>query len=448
MDVVLIGADFEENLGVGAIAAVARQAGHAVGVVPFNVPAQAQGIAERVARAKPDVVGLSMQFQHRAHEFLALSRALRRAGYRGHIVAGGQFATLANKDVLEGRHGVDSVVLYDGEETFGELLAALEGGMSLENVAGLALSGPLGVRHTPARRLLDDLDQLPFPLRYREHTRHVGIPFIPVMAGRGCWGRCSYCSITSYYREAKQAGGGRTFRQRTPKSVAREMADLYDHAGEPCIFCFHDDNFLLPKPADSLGRLRAIRSELNEQGVGTLGMVGKCRPETLTDDLAQELAKLGVIRLYVGVENASEEGAAHLGRGKQHLAIGAALSACRKAGIFACYNLLIFEPGAHIEDVKTNLEFMRAHADHPVNFCRAEPYVGTPLQEELAASSNLGGSYRGFNSFTSVRSLRSSTSTSRPVAAANSAARMLGMSGESSMLRSKPLMGINPTRRR
>ena len=52
MDVVLIGADFEENLGVGAIAAVARQAGHAVGVVPFNVPAQAQGIAERLEDAE------------------------------------------------------------------------------------------------------------------------------------------------------------------------------------------------------------------------------------------------------------------------------------------------------------------------------------------------------------------------------------------------------------
>jgi hypothetical protein len=175
------------------------------------------------------------------------------------------------------------------------------------------------------------------------------------------------------------------------------MAELYDHVGEPCIFCFHDDNFLLPKPADSLARVGAIRERLDAHGVGPVGIVGKCRPETLTPELAQELRNLGVIRLYVGVENASALGAAHLNRGTQHLAIGAALDACRRAGIFACYNLLIFEPGATIGDVKTNLEFMRAHADHPVNFCRAEPYVGTPLQLELAARQNLGGSYLGFD---------------------------------------------------
>ncbi len=397
MDVVLIGADFEENLGVGAVAAVAREAGHAVGVVPFNLPAEGAGIAQRVAREAPDVVGLSMQFQHRAHEFLALSRALRRAGYQGHIVAGGQFATLACEDVLCGGYGVDSVVLYDGEETFRDLLAALDSDDTLSDVAGLALPTASGVHKTPARRLADDLDTLPFPLRYRDHTRHVGIPFVPIMAGRGCWGKCSYCSITSYFRDAKRAGGGRTFRLRSPDSVAHEMTELYDHAGEPCIFCFHDDNFLLPKPADSLERLSAIRARLDAHGVGTVGIVGKCRPETLTPELARDLRALGVIRLYVGVENASEPGAAHLNRGRQHLAIGAALDACRQAGIFACYNLLIFEPGASIEDVKENLEFMRSHADHPVNFCRAEPYVGTPLQLELAARQNLGGSYLGFD---------------------------------------------------
>jgi hypothetical protein len=47
--------------------------------------------------------------------------------------------------------------------------------------------------------------------------------------------------------------------------------------------------------------------------------------------------------------------------------------------------------------VKENLAFIRDHAEHPVNFCRAEPYHGTPLHLELSREQDLGGSYLGWN---------------------------------------------------
>jgi len=56
---------------------------------------------------------------------------------------------------------------------------------------------------------------------------------------------------------------------------------------------------------------------------------------------------------------------------------------------------LIFEPDARVSDVRENVTFMRDHAQHPVNFCRAEPYVGTPLAHSLEARQGLGGSYLG-----------------------------------------------------
>jgi hypothetical protein len=56
-------------------------------------------------------------------------------------------------------------------------------------------------------------------------------------------------------------------------------------------------------------------------------MIGKCRPETVTPELARELRALGVLRLYVGVENASEHGAGDLRRGTQWKAVDQALYA-------------------------------------------------------------------------------------------------------------------------
>jgi radical SAM superfamily enzyme YgiQ (UPF0313 family) len=398
MRIVLVGADFEENLGIGIIAAIAKRRGHDARVVAFNDPRERSALARAIAASAPDVVGLGIQFQHRAHEFLALAAALRRAGFRGHVTCGGQFPSLAWEEVLGRGHGVDSVVFHDGEHTFGELLDALAAERPLDGVAGLAFrDSARGVVRTAPRPLSDDLDDAPFPLRYRPHASHCGIPFVPIMGSRGCWGHCAYCSITTHYRDARAHGGGKTFRLRSPENIAEEMALLWKGAGGPCIFCFHDDNLLLPRPSDTIARLEAIRAGLDARGVGKIAIIGKCRPETITPALAKRLAELGVIRLYVGVENASSSGAEHLGRGEQHLAIGAALDACRENGIFTCYNLLIFEPDATIEDVEANLAFIRAYPNHPVNFCRAEPYYGTPLQAELLARGILGGSYLGFD---------------------------------------------------
>ena len=398
MKIALIGADLEENLGVGIIGAVAAQAGHPVRIIPFDHLGQRARVIDAVLEEAPDVVGLSMQFQHRAHEFMRLARGLRERGFAGHITCGGQFPTLAWEDTLRPAHGIDTVVLYDGEVTFRELLAALAAGADLASVPGLALRGPDGApRRTAGRRLEDDLDPCPFPLRYRAHNRHHGVPFVPIMASRGCWGKCSYCSIISFFHEARAHGGGRTVRMRSPRNVAEELAVLWHRAGGEAIFCFHDDNFLLPRPEASLARTAEIRAHLDALGVGRAAIIGKCRPETVTPALALGLRDLGVIRLYVGVENAAERGSDHLGRGEQHAAIGGALGACRQAGIFVCYNLLIFEPDASLDDVRANVRFIREHATHPVNFCRAEPYHGTLLHQDLARRGNLGGSYLGYD---------------------------------------------------
>ena len=95
MRVSLVGADLEENLGLGMIAASLRAARHRVDVVAFNEAAQAEAVARRLLARRPRLVGLGIQFQHRAHDFLALARRLRKAGYRGHITCGGQFSTMA-----------------------------------------------------------------------------------------------------------------------------------------------------------------------------------------------------------------------------------------------------------------------------------------------------------------------------------------------------------------
>lgn len=398
MRIHFVGADLEENLGIGILAAVAEKNGHKAAMTAFNDVAEVDQVVQRLVEAKPDVIGLSIQFQHRAPEFLRLARRLREAGFRGHLTCGAQFPTLAWRETLDPKNGVDTIVLHDGEETLVDLLAALEKGEPLTTVRGLALRDEAGVPfRTETRRLPDDLDAFPFAKRYRPHGTHMNVPFIPIVGGRGCWGKCSYCSIIAFYDDAIDTGGGKAVRLRSPNNIAAEMALLLEAAGGRGIFCFHDDNFVFPGEAFSRRRVRAIRQALDQYGVGRPAMVGKARPDCVTPELAKELAELGVIRLYVGVENGSEAGGDHLQRGTQQAHIRGALKACREAGIFVCYNLLIFEPDAVLDDIRENIRFIREHGDHPVNFCRAEPYFGTALHTQLATEQDLGGSYLGFN---------------------------------------------------
>lgn len=398
MRLVLVGADFEENLGLCMIAAGAESHGHRTSVVSFQTAADRAQVVAEVMAGGPDVVGLAAQFQHRGTDFLSLARDLRRAGFLGHITAGGQFATMACQSILGGRYGIDSVVLYEGESTIGALLDALASGRSLDDVAGLALPDGLGARRTALRPLAANLDDLPLAHRYRQHSRQLGIPFIPVSGGRGCWAACSFCSITTVLRDAREHGvGGHRLRLRSPENVAREMAMLVHAVGGSAIFCFHDENFLLPSPAHSLARISTIKRVLDHQGVARAGFVGKCRPDTVTRDLAKELAKLGVMRMYVGVENASPSGALHLNRKTDVASLGMALDAFADAGIFACYNLLIFEPESTLDDIARNVAFMRGRPSTPVNFCRAEPYLGTPMYRRLHAQGKMRGGFLGWD---------------------------------------------------
>jgi anaerobic magnesium-protoporphyrin IX monomethyl ester cyclase len=398
MKTILIGADCEENLGIGMIGAALRRAGHRVSVLAFEDAGSIDEVARAVVSARPHCVGLAIQFQHGAAAHVALARQLRALGYRGHITCGGQHPTMAHVELLSDVAEIDSVVLHEGEQTVVELLAALESGRALGAVPGLAIRDSAGVpTRTAPRALSNALDDLPFAHRYRPHLRHLGLPFIPVWGSRGCWGACAFCAITTAHREAKRHAASRLLRLRSVENLAAEMAALWHRDQSPAIFCFHDDTLLLPRPEDSLERLRSLRCALDELGVGEIGLVGKCRPDCVTPELALALRRLGVFRMFVGIENGSQAGLDHLNRRTKTADLQRALAAFADAGIYTCYNLLLFEPDARLEHVRENIAFMRAHAEFPVNFCRAEAYHGTPLYQRLRERGALIGNYLGWD---------------------------------------------------
>ena len=117
MRVVLVGAEVEENLATRYLAAALERAGHQVRLSAFSTASDAAAVLKAVKTEQPGLVGLSITFQRRAHEFGALAGALRRAGYAGHICCGGHFPTFAWRELLHRHPGIDSAVRHEGERT-------------------------------------------------------------------------------------------------------------------------------------------------------------------------------------------------------------------------------------------------------------------------------------------------------------------------------------------
>src|SRR5438309_9945667 len=116
MRVALIGAELEENLGLRYIASSLESKGHDTEIVPFNSPADLEAAVGQIVGTGAEIAGLSMVFTSRAREFCDLAAALRSAGFRGHIIAGGPFASFNCDALLNEFPAFDSVALAEGEE--------------------------------------------------------------------------------------------------------------------------------------------------------------------------------------------------------------------------------------------------------------------------------------------------------------------------------------------
>ncbi|UCD58227.1 MAG: B12-binding domain-containing radical SAM protein, partial [Candidatus Hydrogenedentota bacterium] len=324
-----------------------------------------------------------------AREFCQLAQALRDSGYGGHVIAGGHFASLNSRRLLQDFSIFDSVGLGEGEELVVALAENLE---HLDKITGLAYRLPDGsVKVNPSKGNPDDLDALPFPKRTTFHS-YWDKPIASILSSRGCWRDCAFCSINAWYKQ----GGGKKFRVRSIENIVAEMKELYFQHGIR-IFNFQDDNFFLLRPEKALRRFEALRHGLRREGVEGIAIAVKARPDSITEESVRVLDDLGLFRVFLGVENASEHGLNCLNRHCRIEDILDALRILNEFDVHIAYNLLMFELDTTMDDILINLRFIERHMENPFNFCRAEAYAGTGLEAKLRAQGRLLGDYFGFD---------------------------------------------------
>lgn len=388
MRVLLAGPDFEENLSIRYLASSLQAKQHEPSLAVFNSADDVEAVAEQAGEA--DLVGLSVCFQSRAQEFLTLARRIKQLHPGKLIVAGGHYASCAAQELLEHHPELDIIAIHEAEQTLLEIVAAATNLKDdLPKITGIAYREDDQVRFTPKRRTLDDLDTLPFPERQGRIHTIAGVPTSFLMGSRGCYENCAYCCITTLHNLAP----GKKFRQRSVELIADEMAELYRDRGTRQ-FVFHDDNFLVPSVAHNQARIEGFDKAFKSRGMDDIALLVKCRPADANRDVLSRLKEMGLVRIFMGIESATEMGLLTLDR---HQTVGQsirALDICGELDISAQFTIMTFNPDANLNTLRADLAFMRRFAGNPLNFCRAEIYAGTPLEKRMIALGRARGDYR------------------------------------------------------
>ena len=257
-----------------------------------------EAIEKIIIEFKPDYVAFSV-YEMAFPYVKKISTFIKKNWPEILIILGGYYPTLAPEEVISFPY-VDIICLGEGEEALAELLSDKKINYGIKN---LWFKTEKGIIRNPIRRLIEDLDNIPFPdremLDYQEHLNFEkrGERNIKVMATRGCPYDCTYCS--NNYIRSIYPNRSKYLRFRSPKNVIEELKYLksnfvFEKVG------FHDDNLTL-----NINWLRKFM-ELYLREIN-IPFYCAARVESCKDEVLDILVNAGCYLLLIGVETGDEE---------------------------------------------------------------------------------------------------------------------------------------------
>lgn len=387
-DVLLVGYEDGENLGLRSIAAFLEKHSVRTRIQPYQ-PSREQVILARIRSERPKIVGFSLIFQRMLFEFASLIEFLRRNRIQAHFTMGGHFPTLEFKTTLELMPGLDSVVRNEGEQTLLELFHRMERPDLWKNIKGLVYRADGKIHVTTSRPLIANLDSLPWPVRDHPAATHRGIALCSMLASRGCFHNCSFCSIQAFYKQTT----GPKRRTRSASDVAAEMERLFKERGVR-IFTFKDDD-LCTKGSRQRQWIDDFASELKKRKLAEQIIWRiSCRVDEVDAELMRRLKDVGLAVLYIGIESGSNQGLRTFNKGYTVDDIHPALDTLRKLGICFEYGFMLFDPDSTMASVAESLAFLKKlgrDGQVVIHFTKMFPYAGAPITQRLKTEARLKG---------------------------------------------------------
>jgi len=310
------------------------------------------------------------------------------------VVFGGPYPS-SDPELALGDPCVDAAVTGEGEETFNELVRVIAGEGprwrepgTLGAVAGLAFMQEGAVRRTGARAPIEDLDSLPTPawdlIDYRRYWRRGGMasvgkrPYLTMFTSRGCPYRCVFCHNIF----------GKTFRARSPESVAGEAAELM-RLGAGDIEILDDIANYRQERFDRMLEL------MLERGLHpALSFPNGVRADLLSESSVDLLKKVGTGEISVAVETASPRLQKLLRKNISLDKVSRAIDMMAARRIFTRGFFMLGLPTETEQEIRATARFARQSRLHLALFFTPNPYPGTELYTMFAEAGKLPAAAR------------------------------------------------------
>lgn len=335
--------------------------------------------AKAVQAMKPDLIAFSIMSPHwyPMEPYFAELKALMP---EVPICIGGYQAMLSQQQTIENPN-VDYICVGDGEYAIGNIVQHLRGSKDgpADGMWEKLIDG--SVFETEPHQI-GDLAALPFP-DYDVFAKEDGFKdvnssifgpkgklVLPVMTGRGCPYRCTYCCNTPILEGWKTK---KTFlRKYDPVDMVNELIRLRDKYNVG-YFEFWDELFL--------SNLKFVRAffEIYKEKI-RLPFSINSRVEVMNEEFCRTAAEAGCHTIWFGIESGDESFRAKmLGRKMTNEQVIKAAENCKKAGINRLTFNIVGAPLETAENMRQTLRLNQIIAPEHFFFFPYIPLRGTPL---------------------------------------------------------------------
>ena len=295
-------------------------------------PYSERSLRSLLEEEKPFLVGFTC-FSTSLHPTMKACEFAKRCDPTISLIVGGPHAAIFPRETMS-LPFVDAVCEGEGERTLLEAVDRCLSGDSMTGVVNLwTRSG--GSVIPPSRKGLafQDLDEAAFPDLSMVDLRKYYRPFlaqggavIPVLTGRGCPFRCSFCNSRSIQ-----------FQLRKMESVLEEVSGNVSRFGVRNVYIL-DDTFNV-----KIERLMAFSEGILSRGLRIVWSF-KGRVDGV-DERSLRLAKrAGLVHIAMGVEDFTDEGLRKVRKGITCAQVRETFALCHRLGIHTTANFIIGLP--------------------------------------------------------------------------------------------------------
>jgi anaerobic magnesium-protoporphyrin IX monomethyl ester cyclase len=287
------------------------------------------GMLDEVKRRKPDVVFFGSMIPAaggaaQLNRFHAAMQKIKQTVPGTLTVGGGLMYTAVPQQIMANNPQLDFAlvgVFGDNEYTLWELLTELEkSNPNFDSIRGLTFRESEEIVLTPARPLIENLDELPMPAYdLFPMDRYCGYSVIPnyneAVTSRGCEGACHFC-YEWWLVDPRNPRDFTSHRTRGGKKVAEEMELLSTQYGVKAL-TFMDDDFTSDRQ-----KMVDLVEELEKKKLDMSWFCLSRAQNLIRDaDLIPRLRKVGLYQVLIGIDGGTDEEIAEARKGPMKVGV-------------------------------------------------------------------------------------------------------------------------------